>query len=73
MFDLIYVDSFEGPFGQKIKLQEIIFDQDVKLLRLRIREGNRFTVLDLDPDIAGRWGHALVSWAKDTNVSEIDR
>ena len=30
------------------------------LLRTRIREGSRFTVFDIDPDTAQRWGEALL-------------
>ncbi|PPR79410.1 MAG: hypothetical protein CFH06_00373 [Alphaproteobacteria bacterium MarineAlpha3_Bin5] len=67
------IASFEGPFGQKIELREVVFEKGVTLLRLYIREGNRFTVLDLDPDLAGRWGQALVTWAAEKNGSETSR
>ena len=55
--------SFQAPFGQSVELQEILFDEDVKLLRLHIREGNRFTVFDLDPKTAQAWGETLCNWA----------
>ena len=59
---------FQAPFGQSIELKEVLFDEDVKLLRLHIREGNRFTVLDLDPKTAQAWGEALCNWAS-TKIS----
>ena len=33
------------------------------LLRLRIREGKRFTVFDIDPVSARRWAEAMAAWA----------
>jgi hypothetical protein len=37
----------------------------INLLRTRIREGNRFTIFDIDPDTAQRWGEALLQWARE--------
>jgi hypothetical protein len=31
---------------------------------LRIREGKRFTVFDIDAVTAARWGNALTDWAR---------
>jgi hypothetical protein len=51
--------------GQEIELQQIDFDGDgVSLLRTRIREGRRFTIFDIDPITAERWGQALLDWAQ---------
>jgi hypothetical protein len=51
--------------GQKIELQQIEFDAGgMPLLRTRIREGSRFTVFDIDPLTAERWGRALLDWAR---------
>lgn len=33
------------------------------LLRVRIREGKRFTVFDIDAGTARAWGEALTAWA----------
>lgn len=50
--------------GQLLELQEIVHAAGaMPLLRLRIREGKRFTVLDIDPGSAGRLGEAMVAWA----------
>ncbi len=67
------IASFKGPFGQTIELREAVIEKDIKLLRLYIREGSRFTVLDLDPDLANRWGQALIDWAEETIGSETNR
>ena len=58
------LDSFTAPYGQAIELQEVTFDGETNLLRLRIREGKRFTVFDIDPATAAHWGTALENWAK---------
>ena len=33
------------------------------MLRVRIREGKRFTTMDLDWDTAARWGQVMLDWA----------
>jgi hypothetical protein len=60
------LDRFRVPLGgQEIELQQ--FDHDgggMSLLRTRIRERSRFTVFDIDPLTAERWGQALLDWAR---------
>jgi hypothetical protein len=43
-------------------------DGSMSLLRTRIREGQRFTVFDVDPVTALEWGRALVRWAETQQV-----
>lgn len=51
--------------GQKIELQEIDYETGgMALLRVRIREGTRFTVFDIDPESARHWGEALLAWSR---------
>lgn len=59
------IDAFVLPIGrQAIELQRIVYEAGgMPQLRLRIREGKRFTVIDIDPDSAERWGHAMIAWA----------
>ena len=35
----------------------------MNMLRTRIREKSRFTVFDVDPLTAEKWGNALTAWA----------
>jgi hypothetical protein len=35
------------------------------LLRVRIREGKRFTIFDIDPASARQWGEAMAAWGRD--------
>jgi len=51
--------------GQQIELQQIDYDGGgMSLLRTRIREKNRFTIFDIDPQSAAAWGQALLDWAR---------
>ena len=57
--------KFRVPIGnQAIELQEFIFGAGgMPLLRTRIRERSRFTIFDVDPITAARWGKVLCAWA----------
>ena len=52
--DTRLLDAFEAPFGKQIELHEVSLENGVRLLKVRIREGSRFTILDLDPVTARR-------------------
>ncbi len=78
MTRLISLVKLRAPLGgQEIELQQIDFDAaepaadspasgsiGMKMLRTRIREKSRFTVFDIDPITAERWGEALLDWAR---------
>jgi len=50
--------------GQDIELQQIDFDAGgMSLLRVRIREKSRFTVIDIDPQTARAWAEGMLAWA----------
>jgi hypothetical protein len=55
---------FKVPLGgQEIELQEVAHDAGgMRLLRVRIREKSRFTIFDVDPLTALRWGEAMRRW-----------
>lgn len=51
--------------GQQIELQQVDFATGgMSFLRVRIREGRRFTVFDVDPDTAAEWAAAMLAWAE---------
>lgn len=60
------LDSFKVPWGgQEIELQQVDFVEDgMPLLRVRIREGKRFTIFDIDPLTARRWAEGMQAWAQ---------
>jgi len=50
--------------GQQIELQQIDHSEDgMSLLRIRIREGKRFTIFDIDPATAAQWAAAMQQWS----------
>ena len=50
--------------GQRIEMHPIELEAgSMPLLRVRIREGRRFTVFDIDARTAADWGGALLAWS----------
>jgi hypothetical protein len=60
------LESFTVPLGgQAVELQEIVHAEGaMAMLRVRIREGKRFTVFDIDSETARRWGETMAAWAR---------
>lgn len=51
--------------GQQIELQQIDHAEGgMSMLRVRIREGRRFTIFDIDPATAEQWAALMQQWAK---------
>lgn len=57
------IDEVEAPWGRNVRVQEVEFEGGAVMLRVRIREGRRFTDLEMTRDVAARLGNSLVSWA----------
>lgn len=58
------LDQFPAPFNKTVEVQEIEYESGgLPMLRLRIREGKRFTTMDLDWDTAERWARVMLDWA----------
>ena len=60
------LEKFRVPLGnQEIELQQIDHvEGGISLLRIRIREGRRFTIFDIDPATARQWSDAMRNWAE---------
>lgn len=60
------LERLHAPLGgQDIELQQVdCINGGMSLLRVRIREGRRFTVIDIDPDTAAAWGAAMLRWSQ---------
>jgi len=51
--------------GQQIELQQIDHAEDgMSMMRVRIREGKRFTIFDIDAVTAAQLATAIQQWAK---------
>jgi len=57
------LDKFAAPYGKEVTLENVSYENGMRVLRIHIREGNRFTVMDIDDKTASNWGAAMISWA----------
>jgi len=71
MVQITQLESFRVPIGrQEIQLQQVDHEAGgMSMLRIRIREGSRFTVFDIDPLTARHWGVAMARWAELQDVT----
>ncbi len=57
------IGTIEAPYRREVWLDEVLFESGMRLLRVTIKEGRRFTQLDLDPETATQWGQTMLDWA----------
>lgn len=57
------LDKFDAPYGREVTLENVDYENGMRVLRIHIREGNRFTVMDINDSIAQQWGEAMTGWA----------
>lgn len=64
-------ERFRVPLGnQEIVLQQVDYAHGgMSLLRVRIREGRRFTIFDIDSVTARRWAESMLHWAERQEIS----
>jgi hypothetical protein len=64
MAQTVELTKFRVPLGnQEIELQQIDHvEGGMSMLRIRIREGKRFTIFDIDPVTAQQWATAMQDW-----------
>ena len=60
------LDKFIAPYGKEVTLENVAYENGMKVLRIHIREGNRHTVMDIDDITASTWGAAMLKWANQT-------
>lgn len=64
MAQILELAKFRVPLGnQEIELQQIDHvDGGMSMMRIRIREGRRFTIFDIDPATAELWAATMQNW-----------
>ena len=60
------LDELTAPYGKQVKLEDVAYENGMRVLRIHIREGNRFTVMDIDEKTASHWGTVMTDWAAQT-------
>lgn len=60
------LDDFPAPWNKHVTLQAVQHESGLRMLRIRIKEGTRFTVMDVDEETAARWGASMTSWAENS-------
>jgi len=54
-----------APWHKELTVSETEYEGGFKMLHVRIKEGKRFTDLELDADTASHMAELLGKWAKD--------
>ncbi|TAN52686.1 MAG: hypothetical protein EPN26_07665 [Rhodospirillales bacterium] len=55
-----------APWGREVRLIRLTYDSGFEMLRLSIKEGKRFTTLDLDAASAAKLAGLMAGWAGST-------
>ncbi len=66
------IEQIALPYGRTAKLQNVEYENGMRLLRITFRENKRFTVLDIDAERAETLASALQDWAKSARSAEQD-
>jgi hypothetical protein len=60
--------TLKAPYGREVRLDDVRFESGMRLMRVIIREGQRFTLMDIDAATAKTWGEAMTRWAAEAEV-----
>ena len=58
------IAEIAAPYGRNVKLDEVAYESGMTLLRVTIREGGRYTILELDAAAAGNGESMMKEWAQ---------
>lgn len=57
------IGRLDAPYRREVVFQDVEHESGMRMLRIRIREGRRFTILDIDKPTAEAWADILTRWA----------
>jgi len=52
---------------KKANFKEAEFDNDMKMLRMTVKEGSRITILDIHAQAAKQMGEIMIKWADENS------
>jgi len=55
--------TIDLPYGREVRMEEIVYESGMRLLRMRMREGKRHTIIDVDAESAAAWSKMLGDWS----------
>ena len=58
------LSTIAAPYGREIRLEDVLFESGMRLMRVTIREGHRFTIFEIDAETAIKWAGSMQSWAE---------
>jgi hypothetical protein len=58
------VARLPAPWGREVRLIRLRYDSGFEMLRVSIKEGKRFTTLDLDQPTADKLAGLIAGWAE---------
>jgi Family of unknown function (DUF6967) len=58
------IATIAAPYGREIRLDDVAYESGMKLLRVTIREGSRYTMLELDGATALEWADEMRKWTE---------
>ena len=56
------IEEFNAPWNKTVTMQNVAYDGGANFIRFRIKEGKRFTDLELDPATARRLIDLIRTW-----------
>ena len=56
------ITEVDAPFSKKMTFQKVEYENGFQFLRLRIKEGKRFTIIDLDVHTAQACADTINEW-----------
>lgn len=63
--DQQFIEEFTAPYNRIVKMEKITHESGMQMLRMHIREGRRFTIMDLDKEAASKMGKLLLNWVEE--------
>lgn len=56
------IEDIQAPWNKLVSIQTVAYEGGMSMFRLRIKEGKRFTDLELDPETAKHLAGLIQGW-----------
>ena len=62
MEEIKELSVIDAPYGKQITIKNVSYDNGFNMMRIRIKEGKRFTDMDLDANTVKAWHAQMTEW-----------